>query len=120
MPPQSALLAELAVPGLGDAALVPDSPGPLSIIRSLCPDRRAEAAKCSPGGGGPRRRQRPSAVPFALPEAAGPGGAGEGRGRGPARRAAEWAMSALMALAALVLPFLLGLRATGGPVPMVL
>ena len=58
---QSALLAELSA----GASLVPDSPGPLSVLRSLRPDRHAAAAA------GHRRRWLASPAPFARPEAAG-------------------------------------------------
>jgi hypothetical protein len=113
------LLGELSTGGQDGLSLVPDSPGPLSIMRSLRPDRRAAADASSPGGrgGGAKRGGRPlSAVPFALPEAE----HGATARRGVARRAMEWALSVLVAALALLLPLLLGLRTDAGPVPLVL
>jgi hypothetical protein len=115
---QAALLAELRGLGASDRSLVPDSPGPLSILRSLRPDRlsggRAGEARQQWLGGSPRRAASPDAG------AIGGGRMRAGR-RGAVRRVVDWALSAALWFLALLLPLLLAARAAGGggAIPMV-
>jgi hypothetical protein len=95
---------------------VPDSPGPLSIMRSLRPDRR------SGGHAGERRRWFGGSPPRAAAAAAGGTGRAAGVRRGAARRVVDWALSATLSFLALVLPLGLAIRAAAGggvAVPMI-
>ncbi len=100
-------------------SLVPDSPGPLSIIRSLRPDRH------SGGRAGERRRRWFGASPprAASPEAAADGSRRKaGARRVAARRVVEWALSAVLSLLVIVLALGLAIRTVdggGGATPMV-